>query len=117
MPNGCKDYFHFFPRILHVSPPPPLHPRHRGSSISAFAFRGRVGRCGGARKEGLGSILVISTKINTSLLGVRFIDPAAWVDLSPRVGREREQKWGWGVGVRDLFYLNQERYPASIQNL
>ena len=30
---------------------------------------------------------MISTKINTSLLGVRFIDPAAWVDLSlARVG-------------------------------
>lgn len=119
MPNGCKDYFHFFPWILHVSPP--LHPRHHKAPLSQLLLsggsRGRVGQCGGARKEGLGSILVISTKINTSLLGVRFIDPAAWVDLSPRVGREREQKWGWGVGVRDLFYLNQERYPASIQNL
>ena len=81
MPNGCKDYFHFFPWILHVHPPLLIHPR----SISAFAFRGRVVQCGG-REEGLGSILVISTKINTSLLGVRFIDPAAWVDLSPGVG-------------------------------
>ena len=112
-------------RIIFISFPvfctcAPLHPRHRAlSSISAFAFRGSQGAACSVRgsEEGLGSILVISTKINTSLLGVRFIDPAAWVDLSPRVGREREQKWGWGVGVRDLFYLNQERCPASIQNL
>ena len=82
MPNGCKDYFHFFPWILHVHPPL-LPPR----SISAFAFRGRVVPSAGEQDRlDLGSILVISTKINTSLLGVRFIDPAAWVDLSPGVG-------------------------------
>ena len=70
--------------------PPPLHPRHHKAPLSQLLLsggsRGRVRQCGGARKEGLGSILVISTKINTSLLGVRFIDPAAWVDLSPGSG-------------------------------
>ena len=80
--------------------PPPLHPRHLLGSISAFAFRGRVVQCGG-REEGLGSILVISTKINTSLLGVRFIDPAAWVDLSlARVGSVNKNGVGgsgWGI--------------------
>ena len=115
---AVRIIFISFPVFCTCTPPPP--PPSGSILYLSFCFPGQSGpraQCGGARKEGLGSILVISTKINTSLLGVRFIDPAAWVDLSPRVGREREQKWGWGVGVRDLFYLNQERCPASIQNL
>ena len=98
MPNGCKDYFHFFPWILHVCPPPPPPPPSIGLYLS-FCFPGPC--CSVRGKEGLGSILVISTKINTSLLGVRFIDPAAWVDLSlARVGSVNKNGVGgsgWGI--------------------
>ena len=113
MPNGCKDYFHFFPWILHVCPPPPPPPPS-GLYLS-FCFPGPC--CSVRGKEGLGSILVISTKINTSLLGVRFIDPAAWVDLSLGSGAAWTKMGLGGRGEGFILLERRERCPASIQNL
>ena len=113
MPNGCKDYFHFFPWILHVCPPSPLRPAI-GTLYLSFCFPGPC--CSVRGKEGLGSILVISTKINTSLLGVRFIDPAAWVDLSLGSGARTKMGLG-GRGEGFILLERRERCPASIQNL
>ena len=112
MPNGCKDYFHFFPWILHVCPPPPPPPPS-GLYLS-FCFPGPC--CSVRGKEGLGSILVISTKINTSLLGVRFIDPAAWVDLSLGSGAAWTKMGLGGRGEGFILLERRERCPASIQN-
>ena len=76
---AVRIIFISFPGFCTCVPPSPLRPRHR-DSLSQLLLSGPC--CSVRGKEGLGSILVISSKINTSLLGVRFIDPAAWVDLS-----------------------------------
>ena len=93
--------------------PPPLRPRHR-DSLSQLLLSGPC--CSVRGKEGLGgSILVISSKINTSLLGVRFIDPAAWVDLSLGSGAWTKMGLG-GRGEGFILLERRERCPASIQN-
>ena len=114
---AVRIIFISFPVFCTCTPPPP--PPLGSILYLSFCFPGPSGpraQCGGARKEGLGSILVISTKINTSLLGVRFIDPAAWVDLSLGSGAAWTKMGLGGRGEGFILLERRERCPASIQN-